>query len=371
MVRTKISASTGEGEPRGESRLVVESIGTADAVAVASVARGLGVAPERVAATLYRAPAILADGLRGDVAEQMAALLGDIGLKVRVEACGGARPRVPALMDVAVHVREARRLPAIAALVGRFIGASDAQALAQLTTPPGLILGRVSQATVEALAERLSQEPADVVAAPLADARFDLVDDGLPPARRDAVRREAGPRAAPEEAAPFLALDLDAAEADRLLRRHRRAELRVMDRRFARYDLSLTAPTRTAAGRAALVDRAGVPAEMLEAVFRALPVTLVEGLGPAEVEAEAAAYRAAGLEVATRLVTFQRLHLLIEPGEDADRAGSVLEGLGLAPGDARLALPYRTPALSELEARFARAVLEEAGVAAYYEEQAA
>ncbi|MEQ8605220.1 MAG: hypothetical protein RIB45_18050 [Marivibrio sp.] len=357
-----------QGADQGARRLVVDSIGTADAVAVASVARGLRVAPERVAAALYRAPAVLADGLSADIATRMASLLAEIGLSVRIDDADSPRPEAQALMDVAIHMRDARRLPSVAALVGRFIGASHAQALAQLTAPPGLVLGRVSRATADALARRLAEEPAEVVAAPLSDARYDLIDDGLPAARREAVRREAGASAAPAEAFPVLAADLDAARADQLWRRHRRAELRALDRRFARYDLVLTAPAATAAGRTLLIERAGVPAEILETVFAALPITLVEGLGPEEAAEEAALYRAAGLEAAARLVTFQRLHLRIDAGQDADRAMRALKGLGLSAetGDPRP--PYRTPALSELEARFARAVLEEAGVAVRYEE---
>ena len=66
-------------------RILIKSVGTARPSASAAVAKGLGLPASTVIARLYRAPAVLVDGIDEPVAERMAGFLGDIGYEAEVQ----------------------------------------------------------------------------------------------------------------------------------------------------------------------------------------------------------------------------------------------------------------------------------------------
>src|SRR5438552_2139747 len=68
----------------GETRLVLESVGTADAAALRAVRQLVPGAIQQVARIVYQAPSELTRGLRADAAVEMQQLLEGLGFRISV-----------------------------------------------------------------------------------------------------------------------------------------------------------------------------------------------------------------------------------------------------------------------------------------------
>ncbi|MEE4301439.1 MAG: hypothetical protein V2J24_18520, partial [Pseudomonadales bacterium] len=163
-----------------ERRIVVESIGSAGPAAAAAVAKGLGIPVARAVACLYRAPAVLADEVPTGAADEMVRLLERIGFSARAEPLDAPPPRPTELLDVALHVVDVGALHAAAEVLGAFTASDPGTALEMILAPPGLVLGAVSAATVEALRERLPDGVELVAARPEASRYHVFLLDGPP-----------------------------------------------------------------------------------------------------------------------------------------------------------------------------------------------
>jgi hypothetical protein len=327
-----------------------------------AVARGLARPVAEVAAAAYQAPSVLADGLDRAGAERLAELLAEVGLVVQVAGEGEELPAAE-LFDVAAWVLEPAGVEAISEGLAAFLGITAEQAYVLLATPPGVIVGRVGAAAVEALAERLGPGVALSVAR-CEQGCFDLLvepDAAVPPRLAEVLAR-AGLRTA----TGLVALGLDHDEAASLWPQLRgRSDVRLIHRALVRYDVVLTHRTpATPERRAALTSLFGVPAAAAAKVLAAAPVALAEGCSWEEACRLAAAAAGAGLELACEPAGFGRAGLQVESARDLGALRAALGGLGLP-------MPSRLPAqvagnLSDLEARRLASVLDAAGARTRY-----
>lgn len=154
-------------------RLVFHSIGGAVPGNAAAIAIGLGVPVTPVMEALYRAPSVLVDGLSAEIGDRMRALLSEMGCRVTLNPMTAPLPNPVALHDVALHVTDTARYGEIIAALAEFLGTPSEDAGRLVATPPGIVLGGVSRATIDALAARLG-EGADLVASEPAKALYDL-----------------------------------------------------------------------------------------------------------------------------------------------------------------------------------------------------
>ncbi|TFI59036.1 hypothetical protein E2493_07240 [Sphingomonas parva] len=312
-----------------------------------------GVPIEAVVAAIYRAPARLLAGLEPGTARRLVASLAELGLTLDIVPGGGALDAGPAL-DLAAEIDDPALADAATAVIAEFLGLPQEEALELLMTPPGVIMGNVSAATVEAFARRLPPGALRLATADPATSRYALFAGGLDAGTRAAVEAVVGASGTADNGG-LVALDLNHEDSNRLWRRLAGTPgARLVNQAFLRFEMVLTGiaavdePT-----AAALETLAGVPAEALPELAGLLPVVVEDGIPHERVEARLLDYAAHGLAVTARLATFAEQVLVVDSGPP--------EALALLGIDTAAALPLRLPPLPAPRARLARHRLEAAG----------
>ncbi len=357
MLESSVSPSVAYPSVEPEAAdLLITSIGAASPRAASVLSQALELPVETVVDALYRAPARLLAGLPEDDAKRLARLIETLGVKVEVARCGPPPARSPS-MDLAGELVDLDAADAVGEVLGRFLGLEPTAALDLLLTPPGVILGNVTQATVQALQAALPAGAVRLTASRPDEARFALFASDLTHLQVGVLRQRlpAETRLAPGGSATVF--DLTRGEADTLWRRLKAPEqVRIIDQAFLRFSLELIAAPPEAA--AALEALAGVPAEDFDLLAQALPVPIEAGVAFEALEDRMAAYNAAGLTVRAELETFshQALDILSAPAEALIAAG--------LPAPA----PLSTTPMPRPRARLLRHQLEAAGAEVLFAE---
>lgn len=346
--------------------VVIDSIGTASPGQAVAVARGLGLSPDQTLRAIYRAPVVLASALSGPAARTLCELLSSLGFQNHLTdgTAANVLPE-PVLLDVALHVEEPVHTLPVAAELAKFCGVEVAEALRLITDPPGIVLGGVTQASVDALHRRVAHMGATLTASNPLAARFDLFATGLPATVAAQLRRElAEAEHGLLEGDTLIATGLPHPLADRLWRKYGRSgSVRMIDQAFLRFDLVLDGllPGETVRGSHAelLIGMFGMPAELFDTVMAEPPVTLATHLAYGTFEGSLAQLAAAGLSARAVLATFTPLALEVGSAQDSQAVAAELALLGLIDGP--VTLPFVTPAMAPALARMARARIEAAG----------
>lgn len=309
--------------------MVIDSIGEADASLIGRLGGALELAPQRIAAAVYRAPAILARGLVETEAGSLRAVAAALGLAASVcrdEACPDAGDEEH---ELAVHVPDVAKIPALAALVERVVGCDAATAARLLWATPAVILGRISAATSAALARRFEAAGAQVDVGRPRASRFELhlTEPGrraeVEPVLRDILTPARG------RDASLLAGDLDFAAAQRAWERasRRRLPVELVDRGLARADVVLRATDDAGATAGALSAALEIPADVVPRLLAHLPLVVGRGLRLGDAERVRGALEAARADVGLRLHALQRFVLRVDAVERPEPASADLAAL--------------------------------------------
>lgn len=376
MPNDVLPASPASGPARGEAsndsgdfRVVVDSIGRADARLIAVLARALGRSEQQMAELLLRTPAILLDAVPRELAEQTARLLAETGIDVRVMSRDAPFVAGDDNFEVALIVHELDHVTELVAEVARLVGCAVPQAIELVCATPAVLIGGISAGTVEALRERFGRWGAELAVTDARLARYDVFVAESEPNSLGRVARllDGLGLARNASAGPLIASDLDRSQALALWERLRGSggPLRVLDREFARFDIRLlglgAAPSPELAQW--LADDTGMPIELARDLGRHLPLILHEEL-PRE-RAEACLLALAELSggearAEALLTTFQTFDLELQTIGERGPTLELLAGLGRVPGE-RLAelepqlarLPLRIPGpFAKLRARW-------------------
>ncbi len=353
-------------------RIVVTSVGVAGPMAAAAVAKGLGVPAEWAVAAVYRAPAVLADRVPLHTAEAMVRLLTAMGLHAMAVPQDEPAPTAPTLYDVALYLSDPRAVPVAAAELAAFAAIDESAVLAMILTPPGLVLGAVSTATVEALSVRLPRG-VELVAARPADSTYHLFLADGPAAPRTRFLADLEALGLPAIAqSGLVATAVPHALVQQLWRRHQAAGLmRAVNAAFLRYDVVLTAlggvdPADPEVG-VALQRHTAMPAEVAPSALKDLPLTLMEGVAQADLADRLAVLTALGLEVRAELTTFQHLTVVVSQPVEAATLRPLLARFDLClNGAAASGAPFEVVHVPELQARILRTALEDAGATVHF-----
>ena len=336
--------------------LLVTGIGGATPKAASVLSQALDMPVETVVDALYRAPARLLAGLPAADATHLAGVIRTLGVEVAVTPAGPAPARAPAV-DLAGELIDLDAADAVGQVLGRFLGMEPSVALDLLLTPPGVILGNVTEATVRALEAALPADAVRLTASRPDTAGFALFASGLSPLQVGILRPRLPAGAEIAAGGSATVFDLTRGEADGLWRRLKAPEqVRIIDQAFLRFSIELVAAPDDAAE--ALEALAGVPVDDYDLLRQALPVPIEAGVAFADLEDRMAAYEAANLHVRAELETFahQALDILSAPA-------ALLAEFGLA-GPA----PLATPPMPRPHARLLRHRLEAAGAEVLFAE---
>ncbi|GLS24356.1 hypothetical protein [Marinibactrum halimedae] len=141
---------------KGQHRVVVENIGTANADCVAALSKALQTKPEAIATCLYQAPRVLFDNLSEKIANEVASLLRNLGLAAQSsDQSSSLTPGTPDY-DVCLQIQDYQSVLSLILEVSRFLGIPPESAKKLVMHSPSILLGQVSCATAEAIAERFS-----------------------------------------------------------------------------------------------------------------------------------------------------------------------------------------------------------------------
>lgn len=335
MTDTHAVAAAGCDAPQG--RVVVRSIGTADAGIVGALRQALPLAEERLAACLYQAPAELLGPIDKGTAELVAQALRSAGLVVEVVDIGEELIAGGPDYDVALVIREFDRLVEVIGEIARMLGVAPDRARHMVYACPAELVGKVSDSTVQSIRQRLEPLGVAVVASRRADARFDVFLAKCERSQCDHARRllqEAGvaaDRAAPDRRLPgciAAGLDRDAAEALWQRARHSALPMRILNRDFQRYELRLEQAHDTPGLRTFLVESAGMPERIAQQLARRTPIVTHHDLR--QEQALLLLQRLAALDAkgSMQLVAMQRFRLQLARIGDADSTVRLLEVLG-------------------------------------------
>jgi hypothetical protein len=344
--------------PHEAADLLIAGIGAASPRAASVLSQALELPIETVVDALYRAPARLLAGLPGPDAARLAAIIGSLGVEVEVIPAGEPPARRPTL-DLAGELLDPARADEVGQILGRFLGMDPQEALDLLLTPPGVILGSITEATVRALEAALPAGSTRLTASHPDEARFALFASELSSQQIGVLRPHLPAETVLAPGGSATIFDLGRAEADVLWRRLKAPErVQVVNQAFLRFSLDLMAAPET--GAAALQTLAGVPIEDYALLRDALPVTVEVGVAFDEVSARMAAYAAAGFTARAEMETFSHVGLDILSARP-----EVLAEVGL-PAPA----PLSTAPMPRPRARLLRYRLEAAGAEVLFAEAA-
>lgn len=357
MIETPASPCVDRGSVnQGNADLLIAGIGVATPKAASVLSQALDLPIETVVDALYRAPARLLADMPGPDAARLAEIIGTLGVEVEVIPAGQAPQRQPT-MDLAGELLDPAQAMEVGQVLGRFLGTSPEQALELLLTPPGVLLGSVTEATVRALEAALPAGAARLTASRPDEARFALFASELSHLQIGILRPHLPPEAVPAPGGNATIFDLARGEADSLWRRLKAPEtVQVVNQDFLRFSLDLTAAPED--GAKTLCALAGVPVEDYALLREALPATMETGVAFGQVSARMTAYAAAGFTVRAEMETFAHvgLDILSAPPQ-------ALVTVGL-PGPA----PLSTTPMPRPRAHLLRHQLEAAGAEVLFAE---
>ncbi len=353
-------------------RLIVRSIGTAPFSVVGALRKVMPVSEQQIAERLFRAPAELFADLPAAGAEQVVRILSDAGLDVEVLPKDATFTAGEADRDVALVVTDLSKMAAVVREVMGFLGVDAGTARRILCASPSMLVGGVSEATVQALRARLQPLGVEIAVSRPAEAVFDLVVGECPPGVRarlvDVLRHTRAAVIAGGDHGPFVATGLDRASAQRIWDEigRRNPALRMLDRAFERFDIRLDACPRTPEAIAGLAAISGMPVDVAPRVLERLPVVVRQNLTYDEARATLAALADLGGQAVDELVTLQTFALQIEKVGTRAAALAVLRALSDVPEDtAGAALSAASGKLhgpfTQLHARWLKDELKAAG----------
>jgi hypothetical protein len=352
--------------------VLVKSLGGADVASAATVAKGLGLSASEVVQCLYKAPAILVDRVEESIAVHLSQLLRQIGFDVDPVPCNEI-PQLPQeLFDVAIYLKQVDRLPDAVERFSKFTGMATADALKMLMQPPGLALGSVSRATVDAFITAMG----DSVDVSYVDQNRGLYDVFLAECPAVVKKRllddfmAAGIEVLGDKG--LIATGIQRQSLNTLWQRHKtNAALRIVHQAFLRFDLMLLPNDLplNESQKLSLSRIADIPVEYVDQVINSAPIALMESLSGDTIGPVLQELMAVDLPVQADLITFQVLGLRINSCTNLEAVNHLLQhfeisqklGQGLERLPATLAGVF-----PEIQARILHSALSNAGAEVEY-----
>ncbi|MEN0016692.1 MAG: hypothetical protein AAF706_03705, partial [Bacteroidota bacterium] len=278
-------------------------------------------------------------------------------------------PAASTPLDIAVYVTDAARLPEVCQQLAGFLGCSSEEALQLLTNNPPIVLGGVSEATANALGDRLA---AEVMAVDPHTSLYTLTFEGADVIRTrlqaylDRMGVEADLTSKP------VVEHLTHEQGQAIWKQfNTTSAIKLINQDFQRFEVILTDYDQNRAGvQEALASLAGMPREVVDEVLNNLPIQVVPSISRAAIQDTVNSYQQAGLVCEARLISHAQQRLVIEEVKDEQKTRAVLSKFlpkELVPPQVKT--PWYAPIpMAELVARYAVAALEANGCEVDYED---
>lgn len=316
----------------GDYRLLVRSIGTADAAVVAAIRRVRAAPDAELAGLLYRAPSELLTGLNHEVGSRLCDLLRQTGVDVDLVPTAEPFQAGTGDFEVALVIRKYDRMTAVIEETARVLGVPAEAAMKIVTAAPAVLLGGISEATVEALRTRYARIGVEVDASRTREARFDIAAEvGEAATRRlfNSLLAKAGVTPATTGPDQYLAADLDADTATQIWEQLSRtaAKVRVLNRDFERFDVRLDAAPPTPEMVDWLVSTTGMPQTTANSALSRTPVVIAESVTLATMLRLLEEAHSRGGRASAVLLPLQGFSLRVKPGGDRKGVVSWVEAI--------------------------------------------
>lgn len=350
----------------GSYSIVVRSIGRASPAVCQQIAAVLALPPAAIIKRIYQAPSVLMERLDLEGGSEIRRILDEAGLVVDLVPEPVAPGAVCALFDVAVHIQDIEDCTQVGIRLAEFLGCRPEEAEQLLETPPGVVLGDVSGATVEALTRRLDGLGASVVPAEKKQSLYDLFLLDADSAVHSAMLRDlrASGEASGDPANGIVLRDLSYDAAASVWRRYQSTgPFRLVNQAFEQWDIVLVASNGSDASLDVLSMAAGIPREVCPTLMAHLPLVVEEGVSDAALRQKLQVYADASLDTRASLTTLRQLKLTVSDGPDITPLLERLQEKKFDTQDHRLqSFPVTWPsALHDLQARRLKHHLQSSG----------
>lgn len=304
--------------------VIIQSVGTANPGTARAMADAFGISHELFAKLLYNAPAVFLENAEDAIAEKTAGLLSKLGLEITCQNQGEPLPERSESLDVAVHVTDPMDLTKVAGQLATFIGCKESEALQLLLNEPGVVLGGVSLATANVLQARLSAEV--ITSNPKTDHYTIEVVAVEPVLLRQLTASLKAMGIAYKSGKTKMIPDLSYTQAQEIWNRyHHVAQLQIYNQSYRRYEVLLNDfNPQDEVQTKFLVERVGMPADILQDVHANLPVLLDESVGVNAMLSILQECKEAGLRCTANAHPFGKYKIVVNNITDKKRVQEVV-----------------------------------------------
>jgi len=330
-------------------RLLVQSIGTADAAVIPSLRVLRGATDIELAALLYRAPSELISNVDEATGASLARVLREAGVQVELTPVGEAFEAGVGELEVAIAVKRFDNMLGIVEAAMRVLGVDLETGKRMICQSPGVLIGSISQATASALEQRFAPLGAELDVSKTAVAAFDIAAEGADEATgkilSDLLPGAASVRGS-GSSGHFLAAGLGAEAAQSLWSELSRtaAKARILNRDFHRFDVKLEAAEASPEMIDLLRSTTGMSEASAARALGSLPFVLAENVRGAQMVDLLDRVHALGGRATGTLLALMRFGLALKAGGDRAGARPWVEAIG----GADAAKDFAQPSCGEL-----------------------
>lgn len=332
--------------------LIIKSIGTATPQICASIAQDLDMPPELFLRAVFQAPTILFESIDIDSAEKLSETLRKTG--ICADVCQAAPQNEVKLYDIAMSMGSMKACDIVFAELANFIGTSANEVVRLMSEAPGVILGDVSMATVEALQDRMAGFDVQVMSACKTDSLYDLFLTESDIFTQRYLKENLGDVLEVLANGGVMCRGLDHDRMEKIWARMRSIKgLKVVNQAFEHWDIYLDGGQKSSTALKTLSETCSIPAEVCEDLLDHCPIVISENVLNANLKDTLKTLTEVGLTARAELTTFQHSRVTLMETSEPKRCLAFLQTLGLAaPTQTRLQMPMILPqALPNFDAR--------------------
>lgn len=340
--------------------VIIDSIGSARPVIAKFLADSFNIHHEIALKLLYCTPSIIFHKIDEESALKSGELLRKLGLEIVITESDSDLPAAPELYDVCLYIQDAEKLPSVTKQLAEFLGCSEQEAFNLLLNEPSVVLGNVSKNTARALSNRVDAEV--IISKPNEDlyTLSVLTEDSNFLRQLKTVLNSYGIEFIPGK--EKIIDNIDYEKGKEIWRRMNSSKiLNLCNQSFQRYEIILEAVDESNPEHIEVLNKEiGIPREIINDLFRNLPVVLNESVNRNNLEKLISNYKKAGLKCIYNAIPHGDRQIIIDELPDKAKAEEVINQF--YPGTVINSKPWVLPkTVKPLIARYLESRLEQIG----------